>query len=142
MNTTDRALPQAGDRFDETATAAFDAQTIAAYAAVSGDDNPLHLDPRVAAQAGFAAPLAHGMLVMAAFEPALLAWRADLRIARLAAKFVQPLLAEQIARISGRVIRRDGDGVLMRLLAQGPERAPAIIAEATLVPAATLAEAA
>ena len=74
------------------------------------------------------------MLVMAAFEPALLAWRADLRIAKLTGKFVQPLLEGQRARISGRVIRREGEGVLMRLVAQGPERAPAIIAEAVLVP--------
>lgn len=129
-----RPLPAPGDRLEEAATAPFDAATIAGYAQVSGDDNPLHLDVAVAAQAGFAAPVAHGMLVMAAFEPALAAWRADLRIARLAATFVQPILAGEHARISGRVIRREGEGVLMRLIAQGPRRAPAIIAEAVLVP--------
>ena len=127
------ALPAAGDRLDEIATASFEADAIAAYASASGDDNPLHLDAGVARQAGFAAPLAHGMLVMAAFEPALRDWRPDLRIARIAAKFVQPILAGEVARISGRVIRPEGEGVLMRLLAQGPARAPAIIAEALLV---------
>lgn len=127
-------LPEPGSRLEETASELFDAAAIAAYAAVSGDDNPLHLDPVLAARAGFAAPLVHGMLVMAAFEPALRAWRADLRIAKFSAKFVQPLLEGQHARISGRVIRREGEGVLMRLVAQGPERAPAIIAEAVLVP--------
>ena len=129
-----RPLPEAGSRLEETASDCFDAASIAAYAAVSGDDNPLHVDRALAARAGFAAPLVHGMLVMAAFEPALRAWRADLRIAKLTGKFVQPLLEGQQARISGRVIRRDGEGVLMRLVAQGPERAPAIIAEAVLVP--------
>lgn len=129
-----RPLPEAGSRLEETASDCFDAASIAAYVAVSGDDNPLHLDRDLAARAGFAAPLVHGMLVMAAFEPALRAWRADLRIAKLSGKFVQPLLEGQQARISGRVIRREGEGVLMRLVAQGSERAPAIIAEAVLVP--------
>lgn len=127
-------LPQPGARLTETTTPPFDADAIRAYAAVSGDTNPLHLDPQVAAQAGFAAPLAHGMLVMAAFEPALAAWRGDLRIARLGGKFVQPVLAGETVRISGRVIRREGDGVLVRLVAQGPARAPSVIAEALLVP--------
>lgn len=129
-----RLLPEPGARLDETASEIFDGTAIAAYAAVSGDDNPLHLDAALAARAGFAAPLVHGMLVMAAFEPALRAWRDDLRIAKLSGKFVQPLLQGQQARISGRVVRREGDGILMRLVAQGPERAPAIIAEAVLVP--------
>ena len=127
-----RCLPRAGERFDEVATPPFTQDVIAAYADVSGDDNPLHLDPTVAATAGFAAPLAHGMLVMAAFEPALAAWRDDLRIVRLSGKFVQPILAGQFARISGRVLREQDGGVLMRLLAQGPGRAPTIVAEAVL----------
>ncbi len=129
-----RALPRVGDRFDEVVTAPFTQADITAYAEVSGDDNPLHLDASVAALAGFSAPLAHGMLVMAAFEPALVAWRDDLRIARLSGKFVQPILAGQSAKISGRVLREQDGGVLMRLLAQGPDRAPAIVAEAVLVP--------
>lgn len=127
-------LPEPGSRLEETASDVFNAASIATYAAVSGDDNPLHLDRAIAARAGFAAPLVHGMLVMAAFEPALRAWRSDLRIAKLTGKFVQPLLEGQSARISGRVIRREGEGILMRLVAQGPERAPTIIAEAVLVP--------
>ena len=135
------SLPADGERFDEVATGLFDAAAIQAYAAVSGDDNPLHRDPALAARAGFAAPLVHGMLVMAAFEPALTAWRGDLQIAKVTAKFVQPLLEGQHARISGRVIRREGEGVLMRLIAQGPERAPAIIAEAVLVPRDALRDA-
>ena len=129
-----RPLPEPGARLEETTSAVFDAASIASYAAVSGDDNPLHLDATLAARAGFEAPLVHGMLVMAAFEPALRAWRDDLRIAKLSGKFVQPLLQGQQARISGRAVRREGQGVLMRLIAQGPERAPAIIAEALLVP--------
>ena len=129
-----KPLPRAGDRFDEVATVPFTQDRIAAYAEVSGDDNPLHLDASVAALAGFSAPLAHGMLVMAAFEPALVAWRDDLRIARLSGKFVQPIIAGQCAKISGRVICEQDGGVLMRLLAQGPDRAPTIVAEAVLVP--------
>ena len=113
-----RPLPEPGARLEETASESFDAASIAAYAAVSGDDNPLHLDAALAARAGFAAPLVHGMLVMAAFEPALRAWRGDLRIAKLSGKFVQPLLQGQQARISGRVVRREGEvGVLSAVMA-------------------------
>jgi 3-hydroxybutyryl-CoA dehydratase len=129
-----RPLPDAGERMDEIIVAPFDQARIAAYAEVSGDDNPLHLDPAVAMAAGFERPLVHGMLVMSAFEPALREWRPDLRIATISARFAQPLLAGEAARISGRVIRTDDrEGVFMRLIAQGPARAPSIIGEAVLV---------
>ncbi len=126
------ALPPIGAKLDETIVA-FDAARIGSYARVSGDDNPLHTDPAIAAQAGFAAPLAHGMLVMAAFEPALLAWRPDLRVASLQGRFLQPLLAGEEARIGGRVVRAAGASVTVRLPAQGPARLPSLIGEARRV---------
>jgi acyl dehydratase len=42
----------------------FSADDIAAFAALSADDNPIHLDPRAAADAGFDAPIVHGVLVL------------------------------------------------------------------------------
>lgn len=38
---------------------------LALFAAAAGDHNPLHLDPQVAARAGFERPVVHGMLSMA-----------------------------------------------------------------------------
>lgn len=126
------ALPAVGATLAETSVA-FDSDRIAAYALASGDTNPLHTDPELARRAGFAAPLVHGMLVMAAFEPALVAWRPDLRVARLQGRFLQPLLAGEVARIGGRVVRADDESVTLRLVAQGPARVPAIMGEARLV---------
>ncbi len=41
-----------------------DEQTPPTYARLSGDDNPVHLDPEVARAAGFPGPIVHGMCVL------------------------------------------------------------------------------
>lgn len=122
-----------GDKMPETAVGPFDAAAIAAYAAASGDDNPLHLDPALAARAGFAAPPVHGMRLMAEIAPALGRWRPDMAIKRLSGTFVEPLLIGEAATLSGRVLRADGE-ILVRVAIQGPRRGPSVLAEATLVP--------
>jgi 3-hydroxybutyryl-CoA dehydratase len=75
------------------------------------------------------------MLLLASFEPALQAWRPDLRLARLSGRFTQPVLEGETVTLSGRVMRAADDtpGILMRLLANGASRAPALVAEAVLV---------
>ena len=55
----------------------FPATAVAAYAAASADDNPLHTDPELAAKAGLARPPIHGMLIMGCFESYLAQWRPD-----------------------------------------------------------------
>lgn len=39
-------------------------ERVDAYAAASGDRNPIHLDPAAARQAGFDGTIAHGMLIL------------------------------------------------------------------------------
>jgi acyl dehydratase len=124
-----------GDKLPETVIGPFDAEALARYAEVSGDDNPLHLDDALAASIGLAAPPVHGMKLLASFEPALKAWRKDLRLVHLAGKFVQPLLRGEPVRLSGRVLRVSDDEVFLRLMAHGQTRTPGVIAEATLKPA-------
>lgn len=127
-------LPGLGDRLPETHIGPFDAAALARYADVSGDVNPLHLDEALAYSIGFPAPPVHGMKLLAAFEPMLAAWRPDLVLTRLAGKFVQPVLRGETIVLSGRVLRASlEEGVLLRLLAHGEARVPAIIGEATLV---------
>ncbi|MFV0280700.1 MAG: MaoC/PaaZ C-terminal domain-containing protein [Rhodoblastus sp.] len=121
-----------GDTMPETIVGPFDAAAVAAYAAASGDDNPLHLDAALAARAGFAAPPVHGMRLMAEIAPALAAWRPDMALKRLSATFVEPLLVGEEARLTARVLRAEGD-VLMRIAIQGPRRGPSVLAEAVLV---------
>lgn len=126
-------LPAAGERLPDWRIGPFDAAALAAYAAASGDANPLHLDDDLARAIGFPAPPVHGMKLLAAFEPLLCAWRRDLFLARLSGKFVQPVLRGETATLTGRVLRSSPEeGVFLRLLAYGEGRAPAIVGEALM----------
>lgn len=128
------ALPAIGEKLPETRIGPFDAAALARYAEVSGDANPLHLDDALAAKIGFPAPPVHGMKLLAAFEPFLQAWRADLEIIGLSGKFVQPILRGEAVTLSGRVLRASEREVFVRLFAHGAARLPGVIGEATLRP--------
>jgi acyl dehydratase len=135
MSAGDATTPPAvGDRLPAAEIGPFDAQALQRYAKVSGDDNPLHLDDRLAASISLAAPPVHGMKLLAAFEPLLKAWRGDLVIRRLGGTFVQPVLRGEKITLTGRVLRSSPEEVFVRLYAHGASRAPALIAEATLRP--------
>ncbi len=56
-----RALPNVGDRASRSLT--FDQETVARFADLVGDHNPLHLDVDFAAGTQFGRPIVHGMLV-------------------------------------------------------------------------------
>jgi 3-hydroxybutyryl-CoA dehydratase len=130
-------VAEVGTRLPERAVGPFTSAELAAYANISGDTNPLHLDSGLARKVGLAAPPVHGMLLLAAFEPALQEWRPDLRIKRLSGRFTQPVLEGEPVTLSGRVVRVSGGDmaqVLVRLMAHGASRAPAIVGEALLVP--------
>ena len=135
MSATGAATPPAvGERLPAMEIGPFDAEALRRYAEVSGDDNPLHLDDALAASIGFSAPPVHGMKLLAAFEPMLRAWRADLELVGLGGTFVQPAPRGEKLVLTGRVLRSTQESVFVRLYAHGSARAPAIIAEATLRP--------
>jgi len=128
--------PKVGDEIGPRRFGPFDLERLARYAAVSGDDNPLHLDQDVAVAAGLKAPPIHGMLMLSCLEPALREWRSDIAIEKLSAKFLRPVLAGESISISGRVVRSSREGrprLVLRLFARGPESELAVLAEATLV---------
>ncbi|MBV9393151.1 MAG: hypothetical protein JOZ84_01935 [Methylobacteriaceae bacterium] len=132
-----QALPAIGTRLPQCAIAPFTGAELSAYAEISGDTNPLHLDMALAGKIGLAAPPVHGMLLLATFESALQEWRPDLRIERLSGRFTQPVLEEEAITLSGRVVRvREGEAphILVRLMANGAAREPAVVGEAVLVP--------
>ena len=129
--------PKVGEKLPPHALR-FDLADLREYAAASGDDNPIHLDPAVARRAGLEAPPVHGMLLMGSFEPAINAWRADFVLQRLSAKFLRPVFAGESVEISGRVAEvgeRQGPYALLRLLAHRERREIVIIAEAMLTAA-------
>ena len=49
-------------------------ETINAYADLSGDYNPLHVDPEVAAQSEFGGTIAHGPIALHAFFRSVTSW--------------------------------------------------------------------
>ncbi|MFO1117371.1 MAG: MaoC family dehydratase [Beijerinckiaceae bacterium] len=127
-------MPAPGERLPEQRVGPFDAAAVAAYARASGDDNPIHTEPTVARAAGFDAPPVHGMRLMAAIEPALAAWRPDLRLSRLSGTFAVPLLVGEAATFSGRVLKSDDASAFLRVTIQGPRRGPCLVAEAQVAP--------
>ena len=128
--------PKAGDAIGAQNFGPFEHDALARYAVVSGDDNPLHLDPDAAKAAGLAGPPVHGMLMLSCFEPLIMRWRRDLFIARLSAKFLRPVLAGEGIRVLGRVLRsRDvpRPELILRLTARGPNDDLVILAEAAVL---------
>jgi len=135
--------PKPGQEMPSKIFGPFSLDRMQTYALVSGDDNPLHSDATLAAQAGLEASPVHGMFMLSCCEPAILSWRQDVMIARLSAKFLLPVLTGQSVAISGRVLRvqlENKPQMLLRVLARivsdslmaGANRDLAILAEATL----------
>jgi acyl dehydratase len=127
--------PKAGDEIRAQDFGPFAREALARYAAVSGDDNPLHLDPNAARAAGLAGPPVHGMLMLSCFEPLIMRWRRDLFIARLSGKFLRPVLAGEGIRVSGRVMRRRDvprPELTLRLIARAQNNDLAILGEAAV----------
>jgi acyl dehydratase len=129
--------PKVGETIGRTDFGPFGPERLARYAQASGDDNPLHLDPDVAAALGLEAPPIHGMLMMSCFEPALRRWRRDVVICRLSGKFLRPIFVGRSISVTGRVARailEPRPELLVRLMAHGPNGDLAILAEATVRP--------
>jgi 3-hydroxybutyryl-CoA dehydratase len=79
-------LPAIGHRASFTKT--ITADDVAAFAKVSGDDQPLHLDAAFAAKTRFRKPIAHGMLSAGLISAAL--------GTKLAPQFVAVYLSQQL----------------------------------------------
>lgn len=79
---------QVGDELPTLATAPITRQTLGLYAAASGDDNPLHIDPDFARRAGMSDVFAHGMLSMAYLSRLLTNWVDQAAIRSMSVRFM------------------------------------------------------
>lgn len=80
---------------------ATDAETVRAYAELTADLNPIHLDPAFAATTPFGRPIAHGTMALALLLEALAA--AGLRARDLDIRFVRPVPVGATIRAGGRL---------------------------------------
>jgi acyl dehydratase len=79
-------------------------EDVAAYAEVSGDRNPLHLDDAAARRSGFPGIIAHGMFTMGHLASCLVAWTGDAAaVIRLRAAFRSPVAMGESIVAGGRV---------------------------------------
>lgn len=78
---------------------------LVAYAAASGDHNPIHQDESIAVAVGLPGVIAHGMFTMALVARAIAEWTGDAEVVELGGKFTSP------------VVVPDGDGATVRVAA-------------------------
>jgi acyl dehydratase len=83
-------------------------EDVTAYAAASGDRNPLHRDDEVARAAGFPGVVAHGMYTMGHLASALVAWAGDeAALAALRVQFRAPVFPGETIVAGGTVTALD-----------------------------------
>ncbi len=82
---------QAGDVLPEH-TFTITRADLVAYAAASGDQNPIHQDEEVARSVGLPGVIAHGMYTLALVGTAVAKWTGDAEVVELAAKFTSPVV--------------------------------------------------
>ncbi|HZZ86544.1 MAG TPA: MaoC family dehydratase [Anaeromyxobacteraceae bacterium] len=105
-----------GDTFGLTRTC--DRYRPVYYAAVSGDFNPIHIDPEVGKRAGFPGAILQGMCTLAWAADACVAYFDDpARIRRLRARFSRPVNVGDTVTVSGRCVAVEGGTVRVELSA-------------------------
>ncbi|MCX7350443.1 MAG: MaoC family dehydratase [Alphaproteobacteria bacterium] len=105
---------------------------VTAFAAASGDGNPIHLSGDAARAAGLEGPVLHGMFIAGRFET-FLERVADHEIAELQVRLVRPAPVGSALAISARPIDGADAGLRLRLLAKTGSGVLVAIAEARLV---------
>lgn len=115
-------------------------EQINAYAAASGDHNPLHVDPDFAARTPLGGTVAHGMLVLA-WLSALLTERfgaAWTRHGSLRIRFRAPARPGDVLDISATVhkIADDDQTIQLVLLVSNQQQEPVVDGQATVTIAA------
>ncbi len=89
------------------------------YAAVSGDFNPIHIDPNVGRAAGYDGVILQGMCTYAWLADACVAYLGDpARLARLRARFTKPVQVGDVITFEGRCTGIEGRTVRLELVAR------------------------
>ncbi|NLD34254.1 MAG: MaoC family dehydratase [Clostridiales bacterium] len=119
-------------------TRAFSEQDVAAFAQVSGDHNPAHMDEEYAKGTMFKTRIVHGMLVGSLFSALLgteLPGVGSIYTGQTL-KFTKPVhFGEEItASVTVKEIIAEKNRVILDCLAVNPQGEPVILGEATIMP--------
>jgi 3-hydroxybutyryl-CoA dehydratase len=95
---------------DATATLAVDVETIERYAALVGDDNPLHTDPEYAEGTMLEGRVAHGMLSGGVISAALADLPGDVVYLSQDLEFTAPVRPDQVVVARAEVVENLGEG--------------------------------
>jgi acyl dehydratase len=96
-------------------------EAIRAYAQISGDENPIHLDDQVAQAAGFPGVIAHGTHLMGILGLALDQWELASAVHRFDVQFVRPVPAGTTLVLTSRIVQKNEQHMIVRLQARDPE---------------------
>ena len=109
---------------------------VAAFAEVSGDANPLHVNREIARTIGLDAAPVHGMLLVAFLHEAVRRHEPGAVMTGLSTRFMAPVPVGETIDITGRVVKQGGLGEsqVLRLMVRTSAGTLACMAEATLAP--------
>ena len=105
----------------EPATYRVTREDLVAYAAASGDHNPIHQDEEVARSVGLPGVIAHGMYTLALAARYLEEQVGPGQVSSFGAKFTKPVVVPPEGaevRVEG---ARDGDAVTLKVTCEGVE---------------------
>lgn len=85
------------------------------FAALSGDDNPIHVDAGFARRTRFGRPVAHGMLIAAILDGLCAQLLPDTVAVDQALKFEAPTYAGEPMRFTAEIVARDERGASVAL---------------------------
>lgn len=88
-----------------------------AFAALSGDDNPLHVDPVFAAQSRFGRTIAHGVLVMTVLRGVADRLLPGWRLIAHQTRFQAPTFTDDPMRFAAKLVATDGAQATLALTA-------------------------
>lgn len=119
----------------DTATATLDVtrEDVERFAALTGDDNPLHVDPEYAAESVFGEPIAHGMLTASAVSAALADLPGDVVYVSQDLAFTEPVLPGETLTAEVEVIEELPDDRLRVRTTASVNDEPAIEGEAIVM---------
>ncbi len=91
-------------------------EAISAYAAASGDHNPIHLDLEYARRAGLPATIAHGLLTMGIASAEIEGWAGEQAwTARVSCRFATPVPAGEELTVAAEVSATSEDSACLEV---------------------------